>query len=182
MARARKPGSKPRKRKKASGTTLPSGKGGRTLWTAPRRKKILEAVRKGHFRKVAALAVQVDERTIKAWVSKGRDNVAAFRNGTARKLDTYGAWFLALEEAEAQAEIDALDIVIDVARDSEQDARVRVQAAQWYLERKHPKRYGIQRVELTGAEGGPLQVDARSALLDRLEAMRQRAEAAPAEG
>lgn len=169
---------KPRKREKATGTTLPSGKGGRTLWTAPRRKKILEAVRKGHYRKVAALTVRVDERTIKQWVANGRDNLEKVTLGQAR-VNTYGQWVLDLDAAEAEAEIEALDVIIDVARDKKADPRIRVQSAQWYLERKHPARYGIQRVELTGAGGGPIQVDARSALLERLAAMAKRSASAP---
>lgn len=35
-----------------------------------------------------------------------------------------------------------------------------VSAAQWYLERKHPERWGRRRLELTGADGGPVRTQA----------------------
>lgn len=177
--RAKKPAKKVRKKQRPKAPGLPTGKGngGRTLWTAPRRKTIIEGVRKGHYRKTVALTVSVDERTIKRWVADGRQNLDQVHEGKV-KINTYGQWVLDLDAAEAEAEIEALDIVINVARDSKADARVRVQAAQWYLERKHPKRYGIQRLEISGPDGGPLKIDARSALLDRLNAMAKRAEGA----
>lgn len=45
-------------------------------------------------------------------------------------------------------------------------------AAAWLLERRHPDEFGVRRVEVTGPNGGPIQVDVRaSELLDRLRAL-----------
>lgn len=169
MAAARK-----RAKRKAKGKPLESGKGGRTLFTAPRRRKILEAVELGHYRKTAATLSGIDERTLKTWVAKGRDNVTAWQEGRA-KLNGYGTFLRQLEAAEAKAEDDALRVVItEVAHKVDADPRIRLQAAIWYLEHKHPKRWGTKRLELAGGDGEPISVDVRHALLDRLDTMAER--------
>ena len=43
------------------------------------------------------------------------------------------------------------------------------QASAWILERRHPDRYGRTRVELTGAEGGPVAVAAQVVVIPQLD-------------
>lgn len=42
------------------------------------------------------------------------------------------------------------------------------QASAWILERRHPDRYGRTRVELTGAEGGPVAVAANVVVVPKM--------------
>jgi transposase-like protein len=42
------------------------------------------------------------------------------------------------------------------------------QASAWILERRHPDRYGRTRVELTGAEGGPVAISANVVVVPKI--------------
>ena len=64
----------------------------------------------------------------------------------------YSHLYLAVLEAEAQAEVDAV-VAIRTAFGADWRAAVA------FLERRHTQRWGrTNRVELTGAEGGPVQL------------------------
>lgn len=71
------------------------------------------------------------------------------------------------EKAEAQFKQAALARIVAAAQQPRHWT-----AAAWLLERRHPDEFGVRRVEVTGPNGGPIQVDVRaSELLDRLRAL-----------
>lgn len=82
----------------------------------------------------------------------------------------------AVKKARAEAELRNVQAIAKAATDPRHWT-----AAAWFLERSYPKRWGRQaRLELSGPEGGPIQVeDPRDALIRLLDsAAEQQAEAA----
>jgi hypothetical protein len=59
-----------------------------------------------------------------------------------------------------------------------------VKARQWLLERRKPERYApsVQRVEMSGPKGGPIEVSARDNLLRRIEGIVVQASSTGVEG
>lgn len=118
--------------------------------------KVVEAIRAGNFREVAAQWVGVSPANLSRWMTRPGEPYETFRQ--------------AVLEAEQLAEIDAVALIMKAAKG---DAK----HAQWWLERKFPSRWGRKdRHELTGADGGRIEhgvsveVDAE-ALCDRIEAL-----------
>jgi hypothetical protein len=85
------------------------------------RERILQAVRGGNFRDVAAQWAGIAPETLSRWLVRPESTYVAFRQ--------------ALIEAEQQAEIRAVALILKAA---ETDPR----NAQWWLERKFPERWG----------------------------------------
>lgn len=95
--------------------------------------KILGAIRRGLSMRKAAAACGVSEGTVRGW----RDKDEEFAN--------------ACESAIAQRELLCLDAIWKGERGWESKA--------WILERTNPDEYGRrQRIEQTGAGGGPVQI------------------------
>lgn len=153
------------------------------------RDLILENIAAGAWRNQAAAIAGVGERTLKRWTSRGRENltaVEAFELGETDEqveLDDYGLFTAKLLQAEENAENKLLIKVINLAGDDNVPPRDRLKAATWLLERRNRRRYGPAPVEVTGKDGGPIEVDARQLLTDRLAdlAARQTTAADPSE-
>jgi hypothetical protein len=86
--------------------------------------QIVEAIRQGNFAHVAAAAAGVPRSTFFRWKQHGTA-------GEAR----YVPFVEAIEAAEAYADTHAVAVITTAMRDDPKDAA-------WYLERKHPKRWG----------------------------------------
>ena len=178
--RAAKP---PAKRKaKAKAKARPSrARPLRSKFTAPRRKAILASLELGAFRYAAAAAAGLGERTLKEWISRGRREVdeaelAELEDRAIPGLTPWGKFYLEVGQAEAVAESTALAVVTGAMVGGE--VRDQLKAATWYLERKHPRRWGSgHRLEVTGKDGGPIEVDARKLLGERLARMAARKDA-----
>ncbi len=143
---------------------------------------ICDAVRAGNYLKVAASAGGVSERTVFAWIERGRDELARREEGhTDRKTDEVYVQFLqALTRAEDEAEADAVRIWREQMPD---DWR----AAKEYLARRFGERWGDrQRVEMTGKDGGPVKSqvvgdegrEQVTSMIDELAARRAKKDAA----
>lgn len=105
--------------------------------------KIVEAILAGNYQDAAARYAGIDPATFYRWMQKG--------DGSD---DHYGEFREAVENAKAAAEVENVAIIRRAARDGTW------QAAAWWLERTRPQKYGRkERYEVTGAEGGSLQVD-----------------------
>lgn len=103
-------------------------------------KRIVDCVRDGNYRKVAAGAGGIAEQTLMDWLEAGRAGTEPF-----------AALLRDIEDAEREAEA---EMVLVVRENAKEDWH----AASWYLARKHPDRWGqTQKTELTGANGGPVQ-------------------------
>ncbi|KJS86280.1 valine--tRNA ligase [Desulfosporosinus sp. BICA1-9] len=88
------------------------------------------------------------------------------RQGEEDKKGEYFNFFNAIKAAEAQAEIRAVELW---HKQMPQDWR----AAQAFLERRYPERWGKrERVEFTGKEGGPIEIESmRARLIEKLTSL-----------
>ncbi len=109
------------------------GPGQPTKRSPEREQAILNALRVGNTRRASAAAAEVSEDTLANWMTAD------------------SAFFGAVEKAEADAELRFLGQVAKHAVKSPT-------AAQWWLERRRPRDYRqMTGVELTGADGGPIE-------------------------
>ena len=122
-------------------------------------EKICLAISAGNYAKVAAQLAGISEATYYAWLKE------------AEKEDCdpiFLEFSESVERAEAAAEVEAVALIRQSARAG--NAR----DAQWLLERKHGERWGRNdklRQEITGIDGGPIEITieaARAAVLDFL--------------
>ncbi len=121
---------------------------GRPTKRSPEREQaILNALRIGNTRRAAAAAAEISEDTFARWLDD-----AVFSGAVAK--------------AEADAELRFLGQVAKHAATSPQ-------AAQWWLERRRPADYRQRTgVELTGADGGPIEtIDVTAGLNDHEKAL-----------
>lgn len=97
------------------------------------REKILMALRGGNWRSTAAGFAGIAKSTLRDWMAKGRQYPRS-RFGTFRRE---------VMEAEKQAEIRAVGLIMRAAGDDPKHA-------EWWLERKHHRRWGRrERSEVT---------------------------------
>lgn len=119
--------------------------------TAEVQERIVSALKAGNYQESAARFAGVSATTFYRWMAE------ATEPGASKELREFRE---AVENARAQAEIESVALIRQAARDGTW------QAAAWYLERSHPTRWGrFQRTEVTGPNGGPVQVDVE--LLDK---------------
>ena len=86
---------------------------------------IVDALGAGHYREVACKLAGIDRKTLLNWLKRGQRE----RSGVYRDL------YLAVERAEAKAEVFHLKNI--------ETASVKSWfASAWFLERKHPERWG----------------------------------------
>tara|TARA_Y100000401_G_scaffold111526_1_gene109873 strand:- start:270 stop:737 length:468 start_codon:yes stop_codon:yes gene_type:complete len=107
------------------------------------REALLSGIRIGMAYHIAAQKVGVRPGTVKDWLTAGRKDDAK---------PQYRDFLIRYEQAKAEAEGTMLERITKAAA-QEGD----VKAAQWYLERMYPERYGKQaRLEVTGKGGEEL--------------------------
>ena len=87
--------------------------------------RLIEAVREGNYRETAARLAGIGRSTFYRWLDKARESPEG----------PYGDFAARLDAAEAEAEADAV-------RDIREAGRTTWQARAWYLERRHPSRWG----------------------------------------
>lgn len=123
---------------------------------------IVRAISVGATFEAAANAGGVVYNTFNEWMKKGE----------AAKSGKYRDFYEAVKKAKGNRQIRWL-AQIEKAADGGN-----WQAAAWKLERTEPKNFGRQRVEHTGADGGPIQVqrDVRDLSDDELLEIIQRGE------
>jgi uncharacterized protein YcaQ len=92
------------------------------------KEKILEAIRGGNFREVAARYAGVSPKTLHVYLKRRDDEARAFR--------------IAVLEAEAKVEIDIVGAINTMARTND------IKAGTWYLARKFSGRWADQSKEL----------------------------------
>lgn len=106
--------------------------GGRPPALTPEvRDLILQSLREGNYREVAAEWAGVGVTTFYRWMKRGKTEVNSI----------YWEFRKAVKEAERCAEMNMVELVTSAAK---LDAR----HAQWYLERKFPERWASNRREL----------------------------------
>jgi hypothetical protein len=129
------------------------GPGRPTKFTPDRVKKLLDAIQGGNYRETACKYAGISHQTLRNWI-----HIAQRPDAPSE----YVEFLEALERAEAEAEIFDIGLIRRAARDGGQ-----WQAAAWMRERKNPERWGRRdatKIELTGADGGPVEVRHGAAL------------------
>ena len=86
--------------------------------------RILHILKQGNYRSVAARAVGIDPVTFADWMNRGQQGE-----------EPYYSFYADVIRAESEAEQEMIRCITKAGRHT-------WQAAAWYLERKHPERYG----------------------------------------
>lgn len=143
-----------------------SPKGGRpTILTKEMAEAIIDLLKRGNYLTTSASYVGINPATITSWVKRGN---ALAQEQDERELDETEqlfVWFaVEVEKARAWAEIKSVEIIRQAGNET-------WQAAAWFLERTNPRDWGrITRTEITGADGGAIEIDA-SSVNRKIEAM-----------
>lgn len=137
--------------------------------TPARMEAIVKCLRRGNYRKVAALKAGISERTLVAWLAAGRANLDAVEAGT-EQLDDMGRFLQRVEKAEAAAEEWIVDKALKLAVDAgKPDVLLK------FLERRYPDRWGRRQLEIVrGAADVAEEAAAKEqALRDRITSKRE---------
>lgn len=128
-------------------------KNGRPLKLTPELiEKMASVVRIGNYLDTAARFCGVDKLSFYSWMKKGH----------AQKRGIYRDFLNAMEEAQAAADVRDHG---HIASASGKDWRAAVE----HLRLRNQARYGAKRVELTGADGGPVAVESSNVGASLLE-------------
>lgn len=133
--------------------------------TDERALKIVSAIRDGNTRATAAALGGINVRTLHLWMSQGAPN----DDGNYPDND-YGKLRASIDVADAECEVDMVQTITTTAK-GYTDAEGNYipgdyKAALEFLQRKNPGEWGKvdrSKVELTGADGGPVEMDVSGA-------------------
>lgn len=116
--------------------------------------RLCESVSNGVPLKIAAQTQGLNVSTVLRWRQRGE--VAMELLAQDKEVPLYEQQFIPLVESLSRARGQALEErIAQVADAGHTDWR----AASWYLERQVPSEFGqVNRTELTGADGGPIQL------------------------
>lgn len=135
----------------------------KTKLTPERQARIVEALNNGNYIETAARYAGVSPQVYYKWMKRGTDERTSIGDGQEPNPDEaiYVDFVEAVEKARSQAEMRNVGLIQKAAVDGTW------QAAAWFLERSYPRRWGrSDRVEHTGADGGPVEV---AVSMDELE-------------
>lgn len=124
------------------------GAGGAGSKMTPERLKVLfGAIRGGSYRDVAAEYAGIGGSTLDTWIAEGRKALEA-----DNAEDDYAKFLVEFQKAEADA---SMYHVFNWRKHSEDDWR----ASMEFLSRRWPEQWSPNRkIELTGKDGGPVQI------------------------
>ena len=131
-----------------------TNKGGRpTKLNDNLQDEICKVVRAGNYIETAAAYAGISKQTLYDWMKRGRRESEARLEGKRKKPaeEKYVRFLDAVEKALADSEIRDVAIVAKAATEN-------WQAAAWKLERRNPGKWGRVRHEVTGKDGGPVEV------------------------
>jgi len=140
-----------------------------TLLTEQVQDIIVNAVRIGSYLDDAAMLATISKTTLYRWLQWGREAQAKYDEGEelTERDERYRQFCDSVEKARADAMLRNIGVIQTAAQNGTW------QAAAWYLERTNPKKWGRHdTVEVTGAEGGAIQVEvsAKETLKAKFEA------------
>lgn len=119
-----------------------------TRLTAATSRLIRDALRAGNYLETAASLADVGRSTIFAWIKNGRADLDDGKRSTL-----HARFVIDVDNAIADAERAMLN---EITAHRINDWR----STAWRLERRHPDRWGPkQRLEHTGVDGGPIELD-----------------------
>ncbi len=135
--------------------------GGQTVYTSELAAEVCRLLREtGSLRKACSIPGMPSEATVRLWVDDDRQGFAA-RYARAREIG-FGRLAEDVLEISDDGSNDTYvdeDGKVRKDRDVIERSRLRVDTRKWLLARVLPKVYG-DKVALTGADGGPLQIQA----------------------
>jgi hypothetical protein len=106
-------------------------------------------IRLGLTKQDSAVLAGIAPPTLHKYAARGEDDIA---NGRKTR---YAEFVMALREAEASFKLSATATIVNAAQQPHH-----WQAAAWLLERRFPGQYRpVSRTEVTGEDGGPVQVE-----------------------
>lgn len=142
----------------------PTKRGRKTLLTEDRLKAITTMLRAGAYVDDACRSVGIHRSTFYNWIQRG--NIQRERLNAGLEIETDEQTFLdfldAVEEADAEGIIGHVMNIDNAAKNGTW------QASAWILERKQPRKWGrYDRTEISGPEGGPIQINVSTEELER---------------
>lgn len=123
------------------------GRGAPSKFSPDVAARVIQALRGGNYRNVAAAYAGIHYTTLRKWL------IDAEKPDAPQELIDFAN---AVEKAEADAEVADLALIRRAAQDKDW------RAAAWIRERRSPERWGRRdatKVEVSGPAGGPVQVD-----------------------
>lgn len=131
---------------------------------------ICEHLRAGLFRANACTIVGVNDRTLKAWLARGRADLELMADGG--EYTDHARALMMVEAAEGEVEAGMIGVVTDIAQNGKTDAD-RLKAVTWYLERKEATRYNRNSLRVSvGVSGDQVSdADVVDVVLDRIAAI-----------
>ena len=149
---------------RATSTSAKKPMGRPSVFTPENRKAILDALEGGCYIEDAVAYAGISKPTYYKWLDIGvaeRDRLLADENTTPNPaVADYLDFSNAVERTRAKAVVRNIGIIQKAALTS-------WQAAAWWLERTRPKQFGRQMLEVTGADGGSLQINVSTEDLER---------------
>ena len=130
---------------------------------------IVENLRLGNYIEHASAACGINKSTLYLWLERGRKEQEKIDAGLEPNPDEQ--IFLEFSNAVEKAKAEAVSRNVAIIQKSAHHGTW--QAAAWWLERSHSKKWGRQqKVELSGADGGSINVslDNKAKLLEFLDA------------
>ena len=134
-----------------------------TVLNVEMKDAIVDLLKRGNYITTSATAVGIRPGTIGVWIKKGEE-----LSQLDRDLDETEQLFvdfsLEVQKARAFAEVAHVENIRQASKEN-------WTASAWWLERTNPRDWGkVQRTEITGADGGAIQVDIES-VNRKIEAM-----------
>lgn len=125
-------------------------------------EQLANVLRRGAYVETAVAHCGISKASYYSWARKGADERKHIMDGGKPRKSF--ALFLDLldtvERAMADAELSDLRVITEAASEAGS-----WQAAAWKLERRNPSRWGRVRHEVTGKDGGPIEVKTWAALV-----------------
>ena len=116
---------------------------------------IVDLLKRGNYISTTAKAVGISPLTISAWIRKGNELANEERDLDETEL-MFVNFAIEVEKARGFAEVQNVEVIRKASQDN-------WTAAAWWLERTNPQNWGkVQRTEITGANGGAIEIDAES--------------------
>ena len=128
----------------------------KTKLTPERATKICGLLAAGNVIETSCRASGIVPRTYYYWVERGRAELERVENGEVRKVrkkeQPFVDFYQATEKALVEAETKLVKLIMDDAMAGG------VESAKWMLPRRFPDNWARTRLELSGLDGGPIEV------------------------
>ena len=131
--------------------------GRKTRLTPEIQQQVVTAISSGNWQEIACEYAGIHPATYYRWLERGQAEIERLEgddDAEPNEEETpYREFCEAVRKAQAVSEVQAVGLIRKAAVDGSW------QAAGWYLERSHPKRWAkVDKLEHTGREGAPIQM------------------------